>query len=259
MPVQNIMSNHTANMVEIFSSIQGEGLLVGVRQVFLRFHGCTLDCHYCDSGTTRIASIPKFCQMESTPGRQDFTEVMNPVSLEYIKELLSKWVSQLPNAHHSISLTGGEPLLQVEQLLKYLPEWREILPIYLETNGIHFPELSKCIDFLDYISMDFKLPSTTKSHAYWEEHRKFLKIAAQGNVYVKIVVSKETPKSEIRKTCEIIVSVNSNIPLIIQPMTTSNGIDTIPFLSLFEFQEEACRYLKEVRIIPQTHKYMQLL
>ncbi|MCK7515509.1 MAG: hypothetical protein MZV70_73720 [Desulfobacterales bacterium] len=142
-------------------------------------------------GNTRTASIPKFCQMESTPGRQDFLEVMNPVSLGYIKELLLKWVSQLPNAHHSISLTGGEPLLHSEQLLQYLPEWREILPIYLETNGIHFPELSKCIDFLDYISMDFKLPSTTKTHAYWEEHQEVPpKSQPRSNVlHVKIVVS----------------------------------------------------------------------
>jgi 7-carboxy-7-deazaguanine synthase len=246
-------------MVEVFSSIQGEGMLVGLRQAFLRFYGCSLNCHYCDSRTTYTSTVPEFCQTESTPGRQDFSPIRNPVSLEYIKELLSSWVSLLPNAHHSISLTGGEPLLHVESLQRFLPELREILPIYLETNGVHFQELSKCVDFLDYVSMDLKLPSTTKSRDYWKEHRIFLKIAAQSNVFVKAVISNETSISEIRKACEVITSVNKDIPLILQPLTTIDGNRTISFLSIFKLQEIASEYLREVRIIPQTHKFMHLL
>lgn len=246
-------------MVEIFSSIQGEGKLVGVRQVFLRFHGCTLDCSYCDSRVTRSVSIPEFCQIETTPGRQVFELITNPVSFDYITDLLTTWVSLQPNAHHSISITGGEPLLHVEALQEHLPELRKILPIYLETNGINFHELSQCIDFIDYISMDIKLPSTTKSRDFWEEHRNFLNIAAGKDVYVKIVISEETPLAEIRKACEVIVSVNRNIPLILQPLTTAEISQTISSELLFELQEEASKFVDEVRIIPQTHKYLHLL
>jgi len=253
------MNKYTANMVEIFSSIQGEGKLVGVRQVFLRFHGCTLDCSYCDSRVTRSVSIPEFCQIETTPGRQDFELIPNPVSFDHITNLLTAWVSMRPNAHHSISITGGEPLLHVEALHEFLPKLRKILPIYLETNGINFHELSQCIDFIDYISMDIKLPSTTKSRDFWEEHRDFLKIAAGKDVYVKIVISEETPLSEIRKACEVIVSVNRNIPLIMQPLTTADVSQTISSKLLFELQEEASKFVDEVRIIPQTHKYLHLL
>jgi len=253
------MSKYTTNMVEIFSSIQGEGRLVGLRQAFLRFHGCSLDCDYCDSRATHTASAPEFCQIEQTPGRQDFKEVINPVPLEYIKTLLFTWASLLPNAHHSISLTGGEPLLQCGPLLEYLPELRKILPLYLETNGIHHHELSKCIKFLDYISMDFKLPSTTKLEDLWEEHRKFLEVAAEKDVYVKVIVSSESILSEIRKACEVIVSVNRNIPLILQPLTSMDPNLTISSRLLFEFQEVASNFLREVRIIPQTHRFMHLL
>ncbi|MDX9694125.1 MAG: 7-carboxy-7-deazaguanine synthase QueE, partial [Methanothermobacter sp.] len=42
-----------APIMEVFSSIQGEGLLVGCRQIFIRFAGCNLNCKYCDTPESR--------------------------------------------------------------------------------------------------------------------------------------------------------------------------------------------------------------
>lgn len=41
---------------EIFDSIQGEGVLVGTPATFIRLQGCTVGCHWCDSGP--LADLP---------------------------------------------------------------------------------------------------------------------------------------------------------------------------------------------------------
>ena len=250
------MSDRMANLVEVFSSIQGEGLLVGLRQIFIRFHGCNLKCNYCD---TEFATIPISCRIEGTPGRGDFLEVANPVSLDRVISLLDAWNRGWPGIHHSISITGGEPLLKHEILLEWLPELRKILPIYLETNGVLHSALSPIIHMLDHIGMDIKLPSTSGCTDQWKSHEQFLLIASQKDVFVKIVVGDETEEWEIQRASKTVAAVNRQIPLIIQPVTLKNGQIGVSAIRIMEFQEIACRYLADVRVIPQTHKFAGLL
>ncbi len=75
---------------EVFSSIQGEGILIGRRQVFVRFSGCNLDCNYCDTSKSRDPLLGDLISTE---------------------ELLFKINKLITPDFHSISLTGGEPLL----------------------------------------------------------------------------------------------------------------------------------------------------
>lgn len=55
------MTNKT-KIREIFTSIQGEGLYIGVKQLFIRFCGCNLKCDYCDT-----QDIPNEDYLEFTP------------------------------------------------------------------------------------------------------------------------------------------------------------------------------------------------
>jgi 7-carboxy-7-deazaguanine synthase len=250
------MSNKPAQIVELFSSIQGEGPLVGLRQVFIRFHGCNLKCDYCD---TELTSAPLFCRMEATPGRQDFFDEANPVYLERIVALLGGWVKGWPGIHHSISITGGEPLLNHEILLEWLPQLRKYLPIYLETNGVLPDALSLLVPYLDHISMDIKIPSTSGCADLWERHRAFLQTTAGKNVFVKIVISDATAEWEIERACKTVAAVNRTIPVILQPVTLRDGKVGISPLRVLELQEIAANLLTEVRIIPQTHKFIDLI
>ena len=251
------MNKLPAAMVECFSSIQGEGVLVGLRQAFLRFSGCNLNCSFCD--TPGMGETPPGCLLEQTPGRRDFATVANPVHCEQILALIESWTRSRPGIHHSISVTGGEPLLHGEHLRDWLPELRRLLPIHLETNGTLPGALAPLIAHLDYIGMDIKLPSASGCPGLWEEHQQFLEIAAQKSVYVKVVMDHSTEEWEIERSCEIIADVDRAIPLILQPMTLPDGTISISSLRTLQFQEIAGARLKEVRVIPQTHKFLGVL
>lgn len=255
----NNMSTARANLIEMFSSIQGEGILVGLRQAFIRFYGCNLSCVYCDSRNTVYSRPPEFCRVEKKPGWGEFSFINNPVDLDAVNGYLRGLLDSSPKAHHSLSITGGEPLRQASALKEWLPYLRSLLPIYLETNGVLHFELSEVVDYLDYVAMDVKLPSTSGAGELWEEHRKFLQLASKRNLFVKSVVDNNTLVDEIRHMCEIISSVDRAIPLVLQPVTSKDGHIDINTATLMELQEAASDLLEEVRVIPQTHVFMSLL
>jgi organic radical activating enzyme len=246
------MSDSSADIVELFSSIQGEGPLVGFRQVFLRFHGCNLDCSYCD---TDAGSPAPLCRIEGTPGRRDFQELPNPIQISRVLSQLEGWERGWPGIHHSISITGGEPLLKLDVLQEWLPQLRKVLPIYLETNGLFHSELSRLIEFIDIISMDIKIPSTSEYTDLWDHHMEFLKVASQKDLFVKVVVSDETEEWEIERACKMVSDVDPSLTVVFQPVTLENAKIGITPIRCLELQEVAARYLKQIRIIPQTHKF----
>jgi organic radical activating enzyme len=153
-------------------------------------------------------------------------------------------------------VTGGEPLLHREQLQGLLPELRRLLPIHLETNGTLPDLLAPLIPHLDYIGMDIKLPSTSGCQGLWKEHQQFLELASQRSVCVKVVVDRSTEEWEIERCCTLIAGVDRAIPLVLQPMTFPDGTIAISSLRMLEFQELSSTRLNEVRVIPQTHKFL---
>jgi organic radical activating enzyme len=250
------MKSDSAELVEVFSSIQGEGLLIGCRQVFIRFLGCNLNCTYCD---TNVGLAGDDCRVELTPGRQDFQTLTNPVDMSRIIALLERWQSGWPKVHHSIALTGGEPLLHVDLLHYWLPRLRALLPIHLETNGVLHSALAKVVSNIDHISMDIKLPSSSGESSLWEHHLEFLQVSKGTDIAVKVVVNSATEQWEIEKAAKMIAGISAGIPLIIQPETGEDLSLRILPIALIELQEIAAAILDDVRVIPQTHRFIGLL
>jgi len=248
------MSSTEAQICEIFSSIQGEGLYVGERQVFVRFAGCNLNCQYCD--TPQALVIPKEYKIEVTPGKHDLLQFKNPVAIPQLLEHVRSYLKP-KGLHHSLCLTGGEPLLQVDLLKNFLPQIKDELPVYLETNGVLPKHLEEIIDLIDIVSFDIKLASSTGLSSYMKEHRQALEIAYTKKVFVKIVFLRETRVKELDDAVKMMAEIDPEIPLVLQPVTPTHTIKHRPNPDqILAFQAVAKRKLKDVRVIPQVHKIL---
>lgn len=246
------MSNK-AKITEVFSSVQGEALYVGCRQVFVRFSGCNLQCGYCD--TPQGLKTSPCANIECAAGSRDFIKVKNPIHVEQLAEHINKLLA-VP--HHSVSLTGGEPLCQADFIAKLAPLIDA--PLYLETNGTLPEQLAQILPYISIVSMDMKLPSVTNSAEYWREHEAFLKLANTcKEVFVKIVVCKETGLMEFDHAIDIIAGIDAAIPLVLQPVTPVGEFTGVSEKELINYHDRALNKLKNVRVIPQTHKMIGYL
>lgn len=238
----------TTNVIEIFSSIQGEGLYVGARQLFVRLPGCNLSCTYCD--TKESHETPAVCRVETRAGSRSFATIENPVEGQFLAEKIGEMLSAVP--HQAISVTGGEPLLH-PSVIRDLAQFR--VPIYLETNGTCWEVLREVMTAVDIISMDIKLPSLTGIE-HWAEHEIFLNTAKEKELFVKMVIAANTTDEEVMRAVEMIARADDSIPLILQPVTPIGTIMPIDAERVLRYQEMALAHLKDVRVIGQTHKYL---
>jgi len=226
---------------EVFSSFQGEGILIGRRQVFVRFSGCNLDCNYCDTSKSRD---PLFGDLIST------------------EELFNKINNILTPDFHSISFTGGEPLLHADFIKKFLEKHK--LKTLLETNGSLPDELIKIAKLLDYVSLDIKLPEHEASNNWDDLFRLELESIKllrdeEINTYCKVVVMPETKVDLIGFIASKIaeeVKNTSKLSMVIQPVSPLD-IWADGNQKLFEISEEAGKHI-DVLTIPQVHKLLNV-
>ena len=229
-----------APVIEIFSSFQGEGLLIGERQIFVRFAGCNLNCSYCDTNDSKS---------------EKSGTLMTP---QEVREEIRKLIT--PDCK-TVSFTGGEPSLYpdfISDVAKGLD-----LNIMLETNGT-LPDNIALIDRLDMVSLDIKLPEhfdgDFDNEIFSNEIKSLnLLIEKSINVYCKVVILPSTKiesfKGVVEKLSESI-SNKSNLKIIIQPSSPLGEWKDINF-KLFEFSEVVGQYF-EVSTIPQIHKILDI-
>jgi organic radical activating enzyme len=220
---------------------------------FIRFEACDLKCRWCD--TPESFAMHKNFRVETVPFSGTWEMHENPVSGEEIEKCLNLFSDPL------VSLTGGEPLQQVEFLEVWLPKVSPQYKFLLETNGVLPEALRRVLPWIHTISMDIKLPSSAKTGVFWEEHEAFLRLALQSKeCYVKIVVTEETLEEDLDQALELILSIDPVLPVILQPASKTKSFHAVPTATrLGKFYDQARTRLKEVRVIPQMHKMLGIL
>ncbi|MHA1272188.1 MAG: hypothetical protein ACTSQS_02005 [Promethearchaeota archaeon] len=281
-----------AYLTEIFSSIQGEGGSIkgscfGKRQIFIRFAGCNLakgdfgtnGCYWCDSKYSQIFN-PNYVKIEKSPGSQQFSQLKNPITFDQLLDIIKSLIT--PDLH-SISLTGGEPLCQLDFIFNFadlLLENNLNLPLYLETNGsvkIEGDKLNK-IGIFKYCCCDLKdKHSNAADNENWEKliqsELNFIKNIINKDVitFAKIVVSSNTLIEDIEYICEKLSKIRykdgSNVGLAIQPVILESQDKEQKFRMDINFNElnqifyKVAEYLNSdcITLSIQAHKFLNLL
>lgn len=226
-----------AEISEIFESIQGEGILVGVRQLFIRFRRCNLNCSYCDTKTT--------------PECHDHVNravLRNPVSSEYVTEVIGR-VALGHSKIHSVSLTGGEPLLYAD----FIRQLKSPVPLYLESNMTMPDAARKVRGSVQFVAGDFKLSAAVNNWGEIKEKTietfRILKNTRKRTTFAKIVVPHKFSLGEVLWISEQIRDYVCSI--VLQPVFGAQNLK-----QLMKLQK---RIEHDVRIIPQVHKYLEVM
>ena len=137
----------TYKIVELFNSIEGEGIRAGKTATFIRLAGCNLRCTYCDTTYAFDVNAPTITEMTAD-------------------EILEKVETA---GYERVTLTGGEPLCTpgVEALIYQLLS--NEIEVNIETNGsvdtaplLNYLTVQKGLFVSDDLifTMDYKLPSS---------------------------------------------------------------------------------------------------
>lgn len=234
----------TAPILEVFASIQGEGLYAGEPQVFLRLGGCPFRCRYCDTPHSWLVPDER-----STP-------------LDAACEIRLAEGENL----RTLSVTGGEPLLWVD----FLADLRNLIGerrVHLETAGGHPEELERALDLVDHVSLDLKCaadladPVATSWDARprsgseaWEEAReRCLELVRDRDACGKIVVADAARVGDYRKLLEEVECLAGDLPLFLMPATPRNGLAAVGAEALDPLVERGMELGLDLRVLPQLH------
>jgi organic radical activating enzyme len=254
------MDSVSANLVEIFSSVQGEGPFAGLSTLFIRFGGCDLRCAWCDSPHTWRPA--ERARIETARGSGEFALRDNPLSLAQIVAAAEALGAA---RHRQVSFTGGEPLLQPEAVAGVAAALRGRGPqLLLETHGLHAQALERVVALLDVVSMDWKLasdvrregvPARAPRESFHEDHERFLAVARRApHVVVKLVITPATGDDEVEDALVRVARTHPQACVVLQPVTPSGAVaGRVSSARVLALARRAEERVADVRVIPQLH------
>jgi len=231
--------SRTANIQEIFRSIQGEGRYAGMPAVFVRFSGCNLRCTHCD--TNRSWRQVKYCSYQPVEFGRRTAKIPNNISVQDCADMIY-WLAP----QGLVCFTGGEPLLQAGYISAVIKLLGNRYTYLIETNGTLSAALRKLPKQENIIySVDLKPNTVDKFLQFYQA------IPKQSDKYMKIILEKNINTNKIMAVLE---KFRRNIPEIyLQPI--NNKVDRV-LLQKITFLLDKNGYF--YRLIPQMHKFLRL-
>lgn len=220
------------HVMEIYRSVQGEGMLMGVPTTFVRFFACNLRCSWCD--TKYSWSVREGGTWETLPAGEVAERV------------------QALGARHVV-LTGGEPTLQKElpRLAALLKESGHHLTV--ETNTTIYP--TEAVPLIDLWSLSPKLSSAGENYLRYPIIERFIETLRPDQQQWKFVVRDDADEQLLRELLlHFPAFAERKLPIILQPEGDAAMTD---YASALEQLAELLRgpfwdhYY--VRVLPQMH------
>ena len=230
-------------LYEIFTSVEGEGILYGTKTLFVRLAGCPFTCFYCDT-------------KESLPADSG-TEY----SISEANDLID---SSLKNQTYKVNFTGGDPLIQHEAvalLAKHIQD--KNIPTYLESSCFDVDRFNHVLPYIDIVKIEFKTKDSdfVDSAHYTKLIDHAIKclessVKTGKTTYIKVVVSSKTRPAEFEELTNKIFNVISKDHIdgfIIQP---TYGVSEPSLDLLLSLYDVVYPHYTDVRVVPQLHKFI---
>ena len=255
-----------APVLEVFASVQGEGIFVGEPQVFVRLFGCPLRCRWCDTpGSWELPAAPR--ARIAAPGRTR----REPGWAEPFQ--VAAWVQEVELGHaRTVSVTGGEPLLWpdfVRELKRALGPRR----LHLETAGAHPRALAQVLECVDHVSLDLKLPADLDAPvpvstgagaeevphgpgAWARVRARMLALVRGRDACGKVIVAGGHAPEAYRPLLDDVQELAPGLPLVLQPVTPLHGVLPCDPDTLAALVELALERSLTVRVLPQVHRLL---
>jgi organic radical activating enzyme len=178
---------------EIFYSIQGEGKNLGQPSIFVRTSLCNLHCRWCDTDYTWNWKGTRFTHdKDQEPGYKKFDkkEVIAEMSVAEVAEL----VRQFPCKN--VVLTGGEPMIQQEQLVELMEMLGPDYWFEIETNGTLRPTVEFDALIHQY-NVSPKLANSNNPPQLRERPKVYRYFAANPKAVFKFVLTQRSELEEV--------------------------------------------------------------
>lgn len=128
-------------LVQHFVSLEGEGGTIGRSALYIRTGECSLRCNFCDTAY-------------SVEGKEEFN-IVDMTSQTYVDLLRSTYSRAQRQNITNLSITGGEPLLNINYMNKIITRTKEAFPnidqIIFETNGTMLSVDDNCFKLIKQI------------------------------------------------------------------------------------------------------------